>query len=310
MSGQIQIHDVEGDRLVFRQFSNINTQQVFYMTDIALPELTTSQHQLTVEEQDFIIRIKSGWNMLGFPFDLSTVTRIETFNTVSTFVDYPNLPQHIVIPTLQPITHYVNTNTGQVNIVADSGNHATYSNTGYHAIDTHNTITVTDLFAGVHSAGNMIIAKDYLGNAYLPDFNFDGVGGVHRFEGIQYKTHTGTDMILKIRAKRNHRILTVNGVDMIQFGSYFGIGKGWQLINNPFYHEVYESANPPFHTDIRSVEDVFQIFVEDIIIAKINSGSAYLPAWNFNCIGDFRAYEAYQLKTVDNTYHSFFVADL
>jgi hypothetical protein len=310
MSGQIEIYDVEGDKLLLREVYNTYTQQLMYTKSlIAMPELTTSQHEVTVEEQDFIIRIKYGWNMLGFPFDLSTVTKIETFNSEDAFVQYPNSPQHTTIPTLQPVTHYLSTG-GHIAIVNDNGNHATYSNSSFYQADTHNTITVTDLFAGVHSAGNMIIAKDYIGNAYLPEFNFDGVGGIHRFEGIQYKTITGTNIILRIRAKRNHRIVNVNGVDTIQYGSYFGIGQGWQLINNPFYHEVYEDSTPPWNTDIRSVEDVFQIFVEDIIIAKNNTGSAYLPEWNFNGIGDFMAYNSYQLKTLDGTSHSFFVADL
>ena len=63
---------------------------------------------------------------------------------------------------------------------------------------------------------------------------------------------------------------------------------GWNLISS------YLNSN-------QSVEEVFNPIQENIIIVKNNSGTAYLPEWNFNGIGEFNSLEGYFVKTYTST---------
>ena len=41
----------------------------------------------------------------------------------------------------------------------------------------------------INSSGNLIIAKNYMGSAYLPEFNFNGIGYMTPGEGYQVKIY-------------------------------------------------------------------------------------------------------------------------
>jgi hypothetical protein len=45
------------------------------------------------------------------------------------------------------------------------------------------------VLAELNDAGNLVIAKNYLGSAFLPDFNFNGIGDIEPGQGYQLKTN-------------------------------------------------------------------------------------------------------------------------
>lgn len=44
------------------------------------------------------------------------------------------------------------------------------------------------VFSEINESGNLVIVKDYIGNAYLPDLNFNGIGNMVSGRGYQLKT--------------------------------------------------------------------------------------------------------------------------
>ena len=44
------------------------------------------------------------------------------------------------------------------------------------------------VFADINATNNLVIAKDYSGNAYLPQFSYNGIGDMHPGQGYQLKT--------------------------------------------------------------------------------------------------------------------------
>ena len=120
---------------------------------------------------------------------------------------------------------------------------------------------------------NVVIAKDYLGSAYLPEWNFNGIGDIAIGQGYQIKMIEATD-------------LTVQGTYMAPEENPIELVAGWNMIG----YLRLEGA------DAGSVlADLVDAGV--IEIAKDYLGSAFLPAWNFNGIGDLNPGMGYQVKT-------------
>ena len=44
------------------------------------------------------------------------------------------------------------------------------------------------VLAELNDAGNLVIVKNYLGSAFLPEFNFNGIGNMEPGQGYQLKT--------------------------------------------------------------------------------------------------------------------------
>jgi len=120
---------------------------------------------------------------------------------------------------------------------------------------------------------NVVIAKDYLGSAYLPEWNFNGIGDIQIGQGYQIKMIEAAD-------------LTVQGAYMAPEENPIELVSGWNMIG----YLRLEGA------DAGSVlADLVDAGV--IEIAKDYLGSAFLPAWNFNGIGDLNPGMGYQVKT-------------
>lgn len=125
---------------------------------------------------------------------------------------------------------------------------------------------------------NMIILKNYLGDAYLPNFNFNGIGNIAQLQGLHIKTgKSGT--CLKYSGVRLFDAVA-NAYDIS-----YDLPNGWILICYPNIDEI-------------NAEEFFAPFVENnnLIIAKDTQGHAYLPQWNFNGIGSLKPYRGYQIK--------------
>ena len=117
---------------------------------------------------------------------------------------------------------------------------------------------------------NVIIAKDYLGSAYLPEFNFNGVGDLTVGWGYQIKTTEESS-------------LTVTGVYMTPEENSVELTAGWNMIG----YLRMEAA--PADAVLAELNDA-----GNLIIAKNYLGSAFLPEFNFNGIGDLERGQGYQ----------------
>lgn len=121
----------------------------------------------------------------------------------------------------------------------------------------------------------IIIVKDYAGNAYLPDYQFNGVGVMQLGQGYQIKTTETVSIEIcgEYASPQNHLINLI---------------AGWNLLG-------YLRTEP---ADISAVlSDVND--GGNLIIAKDYEGNAYLPMFEFNGIGDMKPGEGYQIKTIN-----------
>ena len=127
----------------------------------------------------------------------------------------------------------------------------------------------------------VIIAKDFSGAAYLPEYNFNGIGDVVVGQGYQLKTTTACD-------------LTISGAYAFPEQNPINYVQGWNMIGY-------------LRTESASCDLVLAAMIDNLIIAKNSTGLAYLPEWNFNGIGHMKPGEGYQIKTTESGtlhYHS------
>lgn len=71
-------------------------------------------------------------------------------------------------------------------------------------------------------------------------------------------------------------------------GQLISINQGWNIISS-------------FINPNQSIDDFFEPISNDIVIVKDNFGSAYLPEWEFNSIGDLNPLEGYFVKSTIDT---------
>ena len=119
---------------------------------------------------------------------------------------------------------------------------------------------------------DVIIAKDYLGAAFLPEWNFNGVGDLTVGQGYQIKTAQSTN-------------LNISGTYMLPEENPVNLVAGWNMIG---YLRTSPAAADAVLADMNASGN--------LIIAKDYLGAAYLPEWNFNGIGDLNPGQAYQIK--------------
>jgi beta-glucanase (GH16 family) len=120
---------------------------------------------------------------------------------------------------------------------------------------------------------NVIIAKNYLGLAYLPEFDFNGIGTIEIGQGYQIKTALALE-------------LTIEGSQIIPEEIQIDLISGWSIIG---YLRTEEAEANLVLADL--------VAEGNLVIAKNSSGQAYLPEWEFNGIGMMKPGEGYQIKT-------------
>ena len=116
----------------------------------------------------------------------------------------------------------------------------------------------------------VIIVKDNLGLAYLPDFGFNGIGDWDNTQGYQLKLY-------------DEAVIDMIGDIVEPEQTPINLMEGWNMI-------AYLRSEPA------SVDAILDAFTSDIIIVKDVLGMAYLPEWGFNGIGDMLAGQGYQIK--------------
>jgi len=123
---------------------------------------------------------------------------------------------------------------------------------------------------------DLIISKNGNGLAYLPEWNFNGIGDVIIGQGYQIKMNISQDLVIE-------------GIVVLAEENPISLNAGWNMIG-------YTRQTPA--SAISILAELTES--ENLIIAKDYSGNAYLPAWGFNGIGDFKPGEGYQLKIIED----------
>ena len=120
---------------------------------------------------------------------------------------------------------------------------------------------------------DLVIVKDYLGNAYLPQWSFNGIGNSQIGHGYYVKTTVLTS-------------LTFYGAYLTPEENPITISSGWNIIG-------YLRTTPS------PLDEIFEPLVASdlIVIIKDYLGAAYLPEFDFNGIGDLNPGQGYQIKT-------------
>lgn len=119
-------------------------------------------------------------------------------------------------------------------------------------------------------AYQVAIVKDYLGAAYLPSWDFNGIGELKTDQGYQIKTNVACSF-------------GVEGEYVEPESNPLSLVSGWNIIS---YLRIEPApANLVFNE------------LNNLVIVKDYTGAAYLPNWNFNGIGNLEPGKGYQLKT-------------
>ena len=119
---------------------------------------------------------------------------------------------------------------------------------------------------------NIVIVKNNLGSAYLPEWNFNGIGTFNSLEGYFVKTTISTT-------------LNIYGTFILPEDNPISLNNGWSAISY-------------LRTDEVPADLVFAEIVNNnnLVIVKNYLGQAYLPDWNFNGLGNLIPGQGYQLK--------------
>ena len=116
----------------------------------------------------------------------------------------------------------------------------------------------------------LVIVKDYLGMAYLLEWNYNGIGDI--ILGHAYQVKVNQEIVLEFEGDYTFP----NDVPLV-------LPEGWSLLG-------YLRTNPA------DCVAVFDAISDEIVLVKNYLGNAYIPNWNFNGIGDLLSGQGYQIK--------------
>ena len=119
---------------------------------------------------------------------------------------------------------------------------------------------------------NLIILKDNDGNAYLPEWAFNGIGELDFHYGYQIKTNTSES-------------LEICGLKMQPEDQPIALQSGWNMVS------YLRETSAPADVVLADLTDN-----DNLAIVKDYNGNPYLPEWDFNGIGNMYPGQGYQLK--------------
>jgi len=117
---------------------------------------------------------------------------------------------------------------------------------------------------------DLMIVKDYAGMAYLPEWNYNGIGDLQNTQGYQIKMSQA-------------QTLTVSGQYQLPEDNPLYLLEGWNMISY-------------LRLEASDCMAVFESISAEVILAKDYLGNAFLPAWGFNGIGNLEPGKGYQVK--------------
>lgn len=142
--------------------------------------------------------------------------------------------------------------------------------------------SIVDLFDPI--VDKVIIVKNSMGSAYLPEYNFNGIGNVSNGQGYQVKVTEACSITLV-----GLPLTSDGGANL---GMTIDLVQGWNLVGVPI------STNGSYSYDVAAIYEPLTD-IDQLIIVKDNFGSAYMPQWNFNGIGPLVSGQGYQLKVTE-----------
>lgn len=155
----------------------------------------------------------------------------------------------------------------------NTGSQTLALNEGWNMVSTYVQQSNMDMEAIISALGlEVVIVKNGLGLAYLPDWNFNGIGDWNNTEGYQIKM-------------LSNQSLSFNGNILLPEETPIELTDGWNMIS---YLRDSDAAT----------DAVFENMVDHVVIVKDAMGMAYLPDWGFNGIGAMTAGQAYQIKVI------------
>ncbi len=128
---------------------------------------------------------------------------------------------------------------------------------------------------------SVIIAKNNNGSAYLVEWGYNGIGDWLNGQGYQIKLYESRDLLIV-------------GSKIPMVDRYVDLVAGWNMIG--YLKEVPQDAMEVFADLIAN---------NNLIIAKHYNGSALLPEWNFNGVGNLEPGLGYQVKVEEAATLSF-----
>ena len=142
---------------------------------------------------------------------------------------------------------------------------------GWSMFSTYIAPEIKDIDSVLQSIENdLIIVKDYLGNAYLFEWSFNGIGSVQNGHGYQVKALQDCSF-------------SVSGNYLVPSENLISLLEGWNLI-------AY------LRLESKDVSLVFSNILPNVSIVKDYLGNVFLPEWQFNSIGNMEAGKGYQVK--------------
>ena len=119
---------------------------------------------------------------------------------------------------------------------------------------------------------DIVIVKDYIGNAYLPQWEFNGIGDIETEQAYLLKANSFCSLSLT----GSYNFPELHPIELEE---------GWNQIS---YLRINEESE---------VQSVFEEIIENIVIVKDELGMAYLPEWGFNGIDALKPGKGYQIKS-------------
>tara|TARA_R100001443_G_C3351754_1_gene177018 strand:+ start:253 stop:1254 length:1002 start_codon:yes stop_codon:yes gene_type:complete len=222
------------------------------------------------EDITYTFYFPSGWSYFSVPLDIGSITSIEYNGTTTNVTDSDRT------------TIYHGYNNSNTYFTTNSTTHAEKVAANYITF-TEKTLSM-DFFLYLLVADNKVtIAKNNMGSAYLPEWNFNGIGLINPNEGYQLKLTEACS--LTIVGKPYYKEVG----NTVTYGRTCYYPGGWNMVAFPMIHESGAIM-------AEYAEDIFDSNLGDLIISKDYLGNAYLPEWNFNGIGDMVTGQAYKTK--------------
>tara|TARA_R110002012_G_scaffold180663_1_gene346512 strand:+ start:5356 stop:6306 length:951 start_codon:yes stop_codon:yes gene_type:complete len=231
----------------------------------------------------------AGWIIFSIPLDPGTITSIEYNGTTLNITESDRTMQY----------HGYN-NYGNTYTTTSESTHNQKVAQGYTTF-AEKTIAMDKFFELLVNDNKVIIVKNYLGAAFLPEFNFNGIGRLNPNWGYQLKLEAPVSMTI---TGKPHFSVDQNS-NSITLGRIIYFTDGWNMPGWPMIDFNLNNPNPQTATDFEaSMEDFLEAQTADgsLIIAKDYLGAAYLPEYNFNGIGNGKSGQGYQIKFLNYNY--------
>ena len=122
----------------------------------------------------------------------------------------------------------------------------------------------------------------------------DGLTNEQEFVWLAYDCNTNQELNMIVTYIDGPEVYTTNGLTFVNSITEVPAGPASQMLDLPSgwsMFSTYMIAND------MNMASVLSPIIDKVIIAKNNSGAAYLVEWNFNGIGDLLVGQGYQIKT-------------